>query len=389
MGNEYVELVETCGSMLIVAATGFIAAWVGLIPKKHIGIINSYVFHVALPCLVFRALAVQDLSSLNWEFVLVFLYVRIAMAVLSAGFTWILKGDIGDFLTHYIASTWMSTIIYGVPILQALYPDQNPVILPLLASLSSLFAQLPFMLAMYDIHHYSKLEKGGEFQEHHVRGQPLPTIDPIAEAHHKTHEEEAMVCGTDSKPTSESSDSHQHEERSPVFQLPEQKPSIWIRAWTVLKHTAMNMPLWGIVLGLIWSGIGWDIPDVLDDSLEMLGQTVTPVALFSVGTFCYHNPVVEQHKPKSIGLISGYLISKFFIVPLLAWGFLEAQNITGEDAESGVIIAALPISAAAFALAKRYDVRENEISATIVLGIILMTPALFWIQGLIDTGAVG
>eukprot|EP00013_Stygamoeba_regulata_P009198 CAMPEP_0177672724 /NCGR_PEP_ID=MMETSP0447-20121125/25509_1 /TAXON_ID=0 /ORGANISM="Stygamoeba regulata, Strain BSH-02190019" /LENGTH=189 /DNA_ID=CAMNT_0019180441 /DNA_START=193 /DNA_END=759 /DNA_ORIENTATION=+ len=151
-------------------ALGWLAGFFGILhndSRVPLQALNGFVFIFGIPALVFRGLATTDFTDLNWTFVSAFLLLRLVSGVLLALITALysaglgalskgtiglgaFKGTIGLFLTHWIGVTWMNTLIFGVPLLQAIY-GPGVVVLNVLAAISSLFFQLPVMLLLFDV----------------------------------------------------------------------------------------------------------------------------------------------------------------------------------------------------------------------------------------------
>lgn len=154
-GKAFLDLFQACAGMLIIILLGFICAWGKLLDKSSMLVVNKITFWVALPCLMFKTLAGSNFVKLPWRFSVVFLIIRAIMIGACALYMLIFerkhKEPFGRYIAILIGTTWMSPVIYGQPILAALYPGSAAVTpLPVLASLSSIFFQLPFMLLVYE-----------------------------------------------------------------------------------------------------------------------------------------------------------------------------------------------------------------------------------------------
>lgn len=74
-----------------------------------------------------------------------------------------------------------------------------------------------------------------------------------------------------------------------------------------------------------------------------------------------------------------YMVSKLFLLPLVALGLAKGMGLDDEAGRAAVLIAALPISLASFSLADRYEIGEAILSENIALGTILILPTiLLW-----------
>lgn len=73
------------------------------------------------------------------------------------------------------------------------------------------------------------------------------------------------------------------------------------------------------------------------------------------------------------------MVSKLVIVPMVMVGLAKAMNLSDEAGRAAVLIAALPVSMASFALASNYKIGEALLSANIAMGTLLMLPTiLIW-----------
>ena len=82
-----------------------------------------------------------------------------------------------------------------------------------------------------------------------------------------------------------------------------------------------------------------------------------------------------------------YMLSKLLVVPLVMVGLAKAFNFNDEAGRAAILIAALPISMAAFALGSHYDIGQNILSANVAIGTLLILPTiLLWNIGLDAVG---
>ena len=82
-----------------------------------------------------------------------------------------------------------------------------------------------------------------------------------------------------------------------------------------------------------------------------------------------------------------YMLSKLLVVPLVMVGLAKAFDFSDEAGRAAILIAALPISMAAFALGSHYDIGQNILSANVAIGTLLVLPTiLLWNIGLDAVG---
>lgn len=353
-GKVYQGLVEACAGMLLMILAGFVCSMIKIFDKGSIAVLNKVVFFVALPCLMFRTLAVSNFVSLPWRFSLVFLALRAAMIGINALYMLVFERHhpevFGRYLCLLIGTTWMSPVIYGAPLMAALFKGSPAVApLPVLASLSSIFFQLPFMLFVYEVQRWlNKRRDRAEKKVAHValeerakddpeagvanwgklsagRKQdamhPTASLAPPASASSETYSSDSSGSGTTSSASSTSSSTslsstlddggvavaRPSPAPAPVFApapasapAPATPPKSKGRSFMQLGlFTVVNPVLIGTALGAIWGGAKINhgkLPDFLELLTSNLGNLVTPVAMLEIGVFLYHIclPVFRQ-----------------------------------------------------------------------------------------------
>jgi predicted permease len=73
------------------------------------------------------------------------------------------------------------------------------------------------------------------------------------------------------------------------------------------------------------------------------------------------------------------MISKLIVLPAIMIGLAKGVNLSDEAGQADVLIAAMPVVAAAFPLAAKYKIGETILADNILLGTILLIPTvLLW-----------
>ncbi|KAJ3447151.1 auxin efflux carrier component 1b-related [Anaeramoeba flamelloides] len=116
----------------------------------------------------------------------------------------------------------------------------------------------------------------------------------------------------------------------------------------VLKLTLIkvskNTLLIGVVLGTIYSLTGLYVPDVITQFYGYLGSVTLPVAMLTIGMFCYREKIIACDWKLAL-LIA---IIKLFIYPLACYGFQMIFDIKGAPGKAMFLINALPPALATF-----------------------------------------
>lgn len=129
----------------------------------------------------------------------------------------------------------------------------------------------------------------------------------------------------------------------------------------IVTFPAFIALLLGIVVGLLG---GW--PDVLDRMLLQLGQTLTPLALFSVGL------QFRLHLQRSqLGALGAGLGWKLALAPLLCWGLGRVTGVEGLTLAVGVLQAAMAPMISAAILADQYELEPKLANTVLGAGIVL------------------
>mmetsp|Transcript_11433 Transcript_11433/g.28151 ORF Transcript_11433/g.28151 Transcript_11433/m.28151 type:complete len:442 (-) Transcript_11433:68-1393(-) len=402
------RIAEVAVPILVVMLCGWLSMHFKLFPAEALWTFNLFVFTFGIPALVFKGLAQQDLTDIDWDFALVFLILRLFFGLLAAIVTLVVRtfDYPGEFILNYIGTTWINTIIFGIPMLASLY-GPGVAVLNVLAALSSLIFQLPLMLAILEFRKVwypreivtldSQTRKNSSVELE--VGKTENKGNGVAEAEISATTKKVIPktkrlssVGDIAKDTKNQVDLEHadlegmEDAQTKGFPERERLPVSCKIVWNVVRKVFTTPPMIGIILGFLYSFIvvhaneytdfaepepaGFGL--YLNNFVDFFGITVTPLATFTVGMFSYgrlHH--FRNHLLKNII----FIICKMFLMPLLAVGVCFWLDIDGIEARSAVLIASLPIALASFSLVRNYYRQEDVISvisAQIVIGTILM-----------------
>lgn len=137
---------------------------------------------------------------------------------------------------------------------------------------------------------------------------------------------------------------------------------------------AARAPLvWGPILGavLVLAGVG--VPHEILNMLNLMGGVTSGLAMFAAGLTLAAYPLRINFE---IGVNT---LLKMFAQPLVMLLLVRVFGITGELAQAGVILCALPTPVLATILATRYETYESEASSTLVLtSLVLLAMLPVW-----------
>jgi predicted permease len=425
--EEYLPVLNECIKILLTILIGIMMGYFKVLnAKTFLPQATTFVFYVALPLHILKGLGIgidfYD-DSFLWTFIAAFLILRaIALAV---GFIMTFasgkNGGIGDVAVMWLALSWISTIILGVPIAGAVFGDpRKGRTYGILAAISSFIFQLPFQLFLLECHVLEKeyiangttstsenspaedvplsVTKAGDPEQPPEQG-PITqcTRDPLSE------DEEEEVEGGPSNALPEEPEQVVQEPRAPEESERSVSLSLWMEwacTWSIWKkifgQLLKNPVLWGILVGFFFSltkigprylnptsdeyvpGLGW-----VFTTTTWLGECVSPIALIAMGVWMSD----QGSRLIRIPLLSAvlYMLCKLVVVPLLMVGLAKGMNLNNEAGRAAVLIAALPISMASFSLANRYEIGEAVLSANVALGTALILPTILLWNYVMDT----
>lgn len=412
---KYLPLLNAILQILFTVGLGSIMGWAGIFKaQEFVPLTVLFIFYVALPCLVLNGIGIGvDFYSRKflWMYIIAFLLLRaialiiIFIIVLLAN--WIAKErryGLGHVAVAWLALTWISTVIVGIPISTAVLGNaQKGRFYGLLAGISSFVFQLPLQLAFLECHALDSdsfkektkndKEKAADQCSISSEDRKMSQAAQIACISHEEMEQ-VMAC--------------EHVEPTPIetkFSLQTMTEERW---WVliggkyvnnrdmwigILCRLVRNPVLWGIFWGFVLSlstagrylnpnpenpyyieGLGW-----IFALLSWLGDTVSPLSLFAMGVWLQGQGIQKLLFSVPPLILALYMLSKLVLVPLLMVGLAKMLYLQNEVGRAAVLIASLPISLASFSLGHQYRVGEAVLAANVAVGTLLMLPTvLIW-----------
>jgi predicted permease len=276
----------------------------------------------------------------------------------------------------WMVSCWISTVVLGMPLITAVLGVQYAV-LAVAAAISSFIFQLPVMLFALD---YSMRTLAKENE--------TPRVPSSVQPNTRRRDRHEGNCFDDEEMDGEALEVVVEEEGTG-----ERTGS---RIGHVVTSTLRNPVLLAIVVGvaLSESRIG---PKYLNPgrpshppnccyieevgfialTLQRFSQCLQPMALLSVGIFLLNK------SPIACGLFNSlaYMAIKVVAVPGLMVLCALAVGLAGAEARAAVLLASLPVSAAAYTLSERYGIGQKITESNIFLGNLLVLPTTIgWVS---------
>lgn len=133
----------------------------------------------------------------------------------------------------------------------------------------------------------------------------------------------------------------------------------WIRS---MGKLLLNPVILSLALGVFANISGHAPVGALDSCLEKLAQAAPGCALVSLGI-----SLAQYRVTGGLRDVVGFLVLKNFLHPLLVWALCVALAVPNEWARVAVLLAAMPAGVNGYVFAKRYGLREEALSKTVVL----------------------
>jgi hypothetical protein len=117
-----------------------------------------------------------------------------------------------------------------------------------------------------------------------------------------------------------------------------------------------------IIVGLLFAQTGLVLPQMVDKPLQLLGQALGPLALLLVGVTLAFSTVGAYFKAAlRIALVKNLALP--LVLAALGW----ALGLSGLPLAVMVVTAALPVGANVFLFAQRYEVAQDEVTASVAV----------------------
>jgi predicted permease len=144
----------------------------------------------------------------------------------------------------------------------------------------------------------------------------------------------------------------------------------------ILRSIFTNPLLLATLLGVLCSSFSLTIPSLLQESVSLLSESVTPLVLLIIGLFIGHSRIgnIREWIP-----VFGLSLFTLFFLPGIFLGFLLIFGLSPQTFFLSLMESAMPLAITAFALADKYQLHKKLIARTIVLSTLLSAFSLvFW-----------
>jgi len=156
------------------------------------------------------------------------------------------------------------------------------------------------------------------------------------------------------------------------------KTTIWKGLNQVLKKLSTNPLILSILMGILITFVGIEIPAPLSTSLHMLGSTTSIIAIFMLGVFLYGR--------RYIGIIKAFELSflRIIFLPIVALLTTKLFNLPDIERTVLVLMHSMPIAISMIILSERYGFFKDIIAALIMvssIGAAVYLNLWLWVLG--------
>ncbi|MDR5822782.1 MULTISPECIES: AEC family transporter [unclassified Caballeronia] len=145
-----------------------------------------------------------------------------------------------------------------------------------------------------------------------------------------------------------------------LLELGRRDSSHTLRAAPLIRQIATNPVILATLVGLLWSIIGVRLPAPVDAFLTILGEALTPCALFAIGLDLTIGELRER-----LGCYACLTALKLAVVPLVVYALCLATGLGHTATVAAVVCAAVPTAKSAYVLAVEYDIEKHVVGAVI------------------------
>ncbi|XP_027923858.1 auxin efflux carrier component 8-like [Vigna unguiculata] len=319
--------------------------WWKLFTPEQCSGINKFVANFSVPILSFQVISSNNIYKMSLKLV----YADCVQKLLAfLIFTAIIKikgrGGLKWIITGLSLSTLPNTLILGIPLMKAMYRDEASLLLPQVIFLQSM-VWYNLLLFLHEL-------------DAAIPARTMPVVAPPSQDSGESE-------------TSQEIQSKEEEEEHRT----QSKTRMLIILMKVGNKLIINPNTYATFIGLIWASIhfrwGVDMPDVVNQSIEILASGGLGMATFSLGLFMASNNRIIACGPRMTMVAMGL---KFLVGPAIMAVASIVIGLRDRMLKVAIIQAALPQGIVPFVFAREYNVHPGILSTGVLLGMLMALP---------------
>ncbi|MCC6220364.1 MAG: AEC family transporter [Deltaproteobacteria bacterium] len=143
--------------VFLVILSGYVVCRIGLISAETGSVMNNFVFYIALPAFLLKAMAEVPTSHLfNWSYVLSFFLSSVFVFVfVSVVMKYVFKKSISDTVLAMMSGGYVNSAHLGIPIIMAVFGNISPIVVAIVMQVLIFMPIIIFVLD-FQIGNYSR-----------------------------------------------------------------------------------------------------------------------------------------------------------------------------------------------------------------------------------------
>jgi predicted permease len=134
---------------------------------------------------------------------------------------------------------------------------------------------------------------------------------------------------------------------------------------------ALKQPIfYASILGILFTAQGWPVPDVVNNTLSLVGQIAIPTMLITVGV------AVAQLDVRDLGRALAVSIAKLTLCAIAAVAVAAAFQLDAVPTGALILQAIMPVAVTSYMLATRYDADPDSVAGLVVVSTIVSIAAI-------------
>jgi len=132
------------------------------------------------------------------------------------------------------------------------------------------------------------------------------------------------------------------------------------------RDVVTNPVVAGILLGTLFGFTGLALPGMIDETLELISQAAVPLSLIVLGMGLAEYGIRDEWRA-SVALT----VLKLAALPLLVYAVARAIALPLRETQAVVMMAALPVGANVYLMARQFGTLEGPVASSLVLSTLL------------------
>ena len=318
---DYTNVLQIGAAILIEIAIGFVSCKLKIFNEEATLAVNRFLLKCCYLPMIARALAVKDMSSLSFmPFVVPVLTTTTCAIILGVicYFSRCFKDRMYMFTSTYLATHYINYLIIGLPIFNSLWGEEENQVLAV-QNISGDCFSVPLFLVVARIYEVERENK-------------------------------------------------KHKEANDGL---EEKID-WHLPLSIIKGIITNNLIIGNILGFIYAATKWDMCPYLWDVMKFLGDSVLPLAMFTVGGFLSRHSIIACN---FFHLLVCILI-RHIIFPACTGVWCSILGLAPKVSRQVLIMTCLPTATASYLLSEVYKTGPGCASSMILWSTVLCIPAI-------------